>query len=177
MDLGKVKEALQRAGNELDPLVNAIEKYEDYEGGEPHLGTARNLSEIKMISFMARLALAELDKPADDDAMSAWKSLLDHFAKNNWRLNEDVCLSIFQQYAESYHAKKCAECKKDGAWISVEDRLPKEFDNVLVLDDSGDVYKASWTDFGNGIYWFDFSDEEHAENITHWHPLPEAPRA
>jgi len=56
-------------------------------------------------------ALAELENPGEE-AEAAWKKLLDHFSANNWRLNEDVCLDIFQSFAASYHAKKCAECVK-----------------------------------------------------------------
>jgi len=53
-------------------------------------------------------------KPAGDGAMSAWEKLLDHFSANHWRLNENVCLNIFQSYASSYHAEQCKACSCNG---------------------------------------------------------------
>ena len=62
-----------------------------------------------------------------------------------------------------------------GEWISVKDMLPDECVNVLVYDESGDVYKASWSN-ERCICWTDYSNNEREERITHWQPLPLPPK-
>ena len=51
-------------------------------------------------------------------------------------------------------------------WISVDDRLPKNSDNVLVCHNNGLVTTNAWL----GSNWW-FNNERN--QITHWMPLPE----
>ena len=58
-------------------------------------------------------------------------------------------------------------------WISVKDRLPEHFEDVLTFED-GEFYSV------NSIsqltkYWWD-SDEGFERHPSHWMPLPEAPK-
>ena len=53
-------------------------------------------------------------------------------------------------------------------WISVDDRLPKNSDNVLVCHNNGLVTTNAWL----GSNWW-FNNERN--QITHWMPLPEPP--
>lgn len=58
-------------------------------------------------------------------------------------------------------------------WISVKDRLPEDFEDVLTFED-GECYRV------NSIsqltkYWWD-SDEGFERHPTHWMPLPEPPK-
>ena len=53
-------------------------------------------------------------------------------------------------------------------WISVDDRLPKNSDNVLVCHNNGLVTTNAWL----GSNWW-FNNERN--QITHWMPLPELP--
>ncbi len=61
-----------------------------------------------------------------------------------------------------------------GEWISVKDRLPENYDSVLVYckGNSSIVDVCSYSDsigfMGIAPYWI--------ELITHWMPLPEPPK-
>lgn len=68
-------------------------------------------------------------------------------------------------------------------WISVKDRLPNIFDEVLVYDTFSDTsISIAWretTPRKNGIvnwYWnSQMSYPEDLTHVTHWMPLPEPP--
>lgn len=70
-----------------------------------------------------------------------------------------------------------------GKWISVKDRLPDVFDEVLVYDTfSNTSISIAWretTPRKNGIvdwYWnSQMSYPEDLTHVTHWMPLPEPP--
>ena len=54
-------------------------------------------------------------------------------------------------------------------WISVEERLPKRWEMVLVFCDD-----TISTDFISSMgRWFEHIDHD---SVTHWMPLPEAPK-
>ena len=55
-------------------------------------------------------------------------------------------------------------------WISVNDRLPVPFENVLVFRDG----KIS-IDYNEGNGWFAY--DFNGKRVTHWMPLPLAPTA
>ena len=65
-----------------------------------------------------------------------------------------------------------ASLRLKGEWISVEDRLPKDWEDVLVLLQCGDCIVAA----RSGKYW----RERWCHSLidrppTHWMPLPEPP--
>ena len=55
-------------------------------------------------------------------------------------------------------------------WISVEDRLPDEYADVLVVFPVGSrhIYEVDHVEDG-GWFW-------NASEVTHWMPLPEPPQ-
>ena len=55
-------------------------------------------------------------------------------------------------------------------WVSVDDRLPKRFESVLVFRDG----KIS-IDYNEGNGWFAY--DFNGKRVTHWMPLPLAPTA
>lgn len=65
-------------------------------------------------------------------------------------------------------------------WISVEDGVPMEGQNVLCYE-NGNYYIAFYENMDNVISWWDWVDFDR-DNIwnevcpTHWMPLPEAPK-
>ena len=61
-----------------------------------------------------------------------------------------------------------------GKWISVKDRLPEEFTNVLVCDVHDD-YVGKWEYKRNGI-WDNEGFSFYSSDITHWMPLPQPPK-
>ena len=54
-------------------------------------------------------------------------------------------------------------------WISVNDRLPKPFENVIVFRDG----KIS-IDYNEGNGWFAY--DFNGKRVTHWMPLPQTPK-
>ena len=58
--------------------------------------------------------------------------------------------------------------RKEQEWISVEDRLPKPLQDVLVFTDDGEI-KISFTFMSEGFDWL-------SRKVTHWMPLPTPPK-
>ena len=54
-------------------------------------------------------------------------------------------------------------------WVSVEDRLPKPFENVIVFRDG----KIS-IDYNEGNGWFAY--DFNGKRVTHWMPIPQPPK-
>lgn len=73
-----------------------------------------------------------------------------------------------------------------GEWISVDDKLPEEYDWVLASAVSNKDYKLRFVPYIAAIHngkWaakevFDSDDIENWDHvkITHWMPLPDSPR-
>ena len=55
-------------------------------------------------------------------------------------------------------------------WISVKDRLPKQYELVLVFN-RNNFYLA----IREGIEFYEYK-EEYSISVTHWMPLPEPPK-
>ena len=63
-------------------------------------------------------------------------------------------------------------------WISVEDRLPEETGEYLIIDKSGVMYLAPYS---SRYRAFNATDEDDGDrwrikDTTHWMPLPEPPK-
>jgi hypothetical protein len=58
--------------------------------------------------------------------------------------------------------------RKQSEWISVEDRLP-EMDNLCLLSMENRITKYRWVVIG-------YYHTNYDEYVTHWMPLPEAPK-
>ena len=56
-------------------------------------------------------------------------------------------------------------------WIPVSERLPKEFENVLVYDSSDGMVEEAFITRHNEWVGVPMSD-----TVTHWMPLPEPPK-
>lgn len=67
--------------------------------------------------------------------------------------------------------------KKSNEWIPVEERLPEEGVEVIVALQIGDRLAVD-TDRIHGREWFAYGKNGYrsAGYITHWMPLPEAPK-
>ncbi len=61
-------------------------------------------------------------------------------------------------------------------WISVDERLPEQYANVLVA--SGGSVECGYRITGlitKATHWYADSGRTQLENVTHWMPLPEPP--
>lgn len=63
-------------------------------------------------------------------------------------------------------------------WISVEDRLPKDDENVLFINSNlGGVPQTAWYEEGVGFFPYAVSVAANlVAVVTHWMPLPEKPK-
>ena len=67
-------------------------------------------------------------------------------------------------------------------WIPVTERLPNSMANrVLAFDKSGRIFFAHYEDYRGVDLWYDLSTLSNssvteANDVTHWMPLPEAPK-
>ena len=60
-------------------------------------------------------------------------------------------------------------------WIKIEDDTPQDDFDVLVCNED-DVTISTYRVGDDGYGWFDIEEESIGWNITHWMPLPEAPK-
>ena len=61
-------------------------------------------------------------------------------------------------------------------WISVKDRLPKDDEDVLVIDDTGRMAVSCYffSSYGSWL-WENRDDQVLLGEVTHWMPLPNPP--
>lgn len=77
-------------------------------------------------------------------------------------------------YVENACVEMAEWIDRHPGWIPVEEMLPNVGEEVLIVAPSEDKPMKGWLQ-RNHIWWSkDYAC--HFENITHWMPLPEAPR-
>lgn len=83
---------------------------------------------------------------------------------------DDKLFIDLKEYAEAYH-------KERSGWINVKDRLPDEFENIIVWN--GEYVYDDVRIINNGEYWTHVSgydyDSYRINGVTHWQPLPAPP--
>ena len=107
------------------------------------------------------------DKQIEFERYDIAKILADNFTKNDEGFDEsDFEWSAFQLQEAGYHKQE---------WISVEDRLPEDNETVLTIDTESKMevcfYQTEW----KGVFQR-YCGFVKIFNITHWMPLPEAPK-
>lgn len=159
MDLQKVKEALSDIEKAMMLDGVTIDNCGDFENG---------LSAIRYI----REAFAELEKPVDSASKCAEelqrvseKIVLqsmpeifrtcedgDRWYEENKKLETALWVPVLQQYAESYHAKKCAECKsKSCKTCKWECAYKKDGSNPCLTCKGGVEIFRNWESNGNKV--------------------------
>lgn len=86
------------------------------------------------------------------------------------------CPLSFQCKAYEYATKfYTAGYRKQIEWISVDEKLPKHLEKVLVCDDKQNMFTALYVVFDNG--GFDWCTSVRlVYKVTHWMPLPMPPK-
>lgn len=91
--------------------MSAIEKAKDYLGRVIAEECAKeDWDGVVLVYAREALAALEAEKPAEDALELASK--IEHGAHDYAKFWRRVLPQWLQSYAEAYHAKKCAECKK-----------------------------------------------------------------
>ena len=83
---------------------------------------------------------------------------------------DDTSGCIVEDYAEAIYN----EGYRKQEWISVDERLPETNEEVLVYSSVGKIYTACYIRVDGIEFWFENIDG--FREITHWMPLPEAPK-
>ncbi len=60
-------------------------------------------------------------------------------------------------------------------WIKCSDRLPKNSNDVLVLNDNNKMHVSCYFFSKNMYVWEQRDDQIGLGNVTHWMPLPKPP--
>lgn len=94
------------------------------------------------------------------------KVLVDYTKKNHIMASH----AILEDYAEQLYE----EGYRKQEWISVDERLPETNEEVLVYSSVGKIYTACYIRVDGIEFWFENIDG--FREITHWMPLPEAPK-
>jgi hypothetical protein len=62
-------------------------------------------------------------------------------------------------------------------WISVKDRLPKDFETVLAFCKDGRMFVGRHTSWNRWEIWTAMASTRIVSiTVTHWMPLPESPK-
>ena len=90
----------------------------------------------------------------------------------------DGCMWVKAHCNERSYAEEIynAGYRKQSEWISVEERLPETSDKVLVYCSNGQIYPAKCIRVPGLEFWFEETCDHCCHSITHWMPLPEAPK-
>ncbi len=87
-------------------------------------------------------------------------------------LRDFLCQAIDQVDEKD---KEIAELKEERRWRKCSDELPEDGAEVLATDGEG-IWLCYKTTMSDGSPWFQPDGIPHIEGITHWMPLPSAPK-
>ena len=87
-------------------------------------------------------------------------------------LRDFLCQAIDQVDEKD---KKIAELEEERRWRKCSDELPDDGAEVLATDGDG-IWLCYKTTMSDGSPWFQPDGLPHIEGITHWMPLPSAPK-
>lgn len=107
------------------------------------------------------------DKQIEFERYDIAKILADNFTKNDEGFDEsDFEWCACQLQVAGYHKQE---------WISVDERLPEEFVSVLgYMTDAGNFPPVRECYKVGGVFFFPALGDRHP--ISHWMPIPEAPK-
>ena len=80
----------------------------------------------------------------------------------------EIMLTCAQSAAETWERK----CRRQCSWISVEEKLPEESEDVLVFCRNDNT---TWNTIAHRVRTLWWRSGVPIESVTHWMPLPEPP--
>lgn len=106
------------------------------------------------------------DKETDNMVNKHWRSAISH---------APISVGIAYNMLKKGEVVEYLDESEDNGWISVEDRLPKDAECVLVYCSTAKQdCKMTVGMRVKELYGF-YTDDEGLCNVTHWQPLPPAP--
>lgn len=111
------------------------------------------------------------EKQNDEMAKIASKCMTKWLNNETPKALPDYIAEAFYNAGYRKQSKPFPQAHENGdKWISVEDRLPEETGKYLVSTKNGVVYQ---TKYYSGGKW---GQKDKGKNITHWMPMPDAPK-
>lgn len=131
------------------------------------------------IAIQLQMAGEKLDILPYYEEPNEWIAISQVFHK--YRYDGGLETSFYVWLSRNYHApKKIDSTPQADNWISVEDYMPKHYQDVLVCN-SNDSEAPICTGFYTGFYTgfeksFHINEaDEKSDQVTHWQPLPALP--
>lgn len=81
------------------------------------------------------------------------------------------CKALYTADQMRAYALMAREAVEVPQWVSVQERLPKAYHSVLVVNEYGVPILACWS----GERWFNDDVTDPLHYVTHWMPLPASP--
>lgn len=78
----------------------------------------------------------------------------------------------FAEWLAEYLVERLPTLTQPNEWVSVEDRLPEDYQRVLCLFESGTMEVS----FRASVKGFCYEGFKQTGKVTHWIPLPEPPK-
>ena len=98
--------------------------------------------------------------------------LIDANALKEWFL---YCVVRMESHEIAKQIDK-APTVKPFEWVSVDDRLPELHTKVLCCGKKGGRFIAELSTWGEGHLYWTKKDGKGCSKVTHWMPLPDAPK-
>ena len=129
----------------------------------------------ELISMTYEEARAEHFKALKDEAkrkMNYWATRVRHSRPSD--LNDPAHIKASEYGAEySYYRDALEALAAQPKWISVNERLPEEIEDVLVYVRNNEVSWLCVSYMCDGVWWS--SCRKICGKVTHWMPLPSMP--
>lgn len=81
----------------------------------------------------------------------------------------------FKEIKESCERRMIDMAQRMPSWISVDERLPEDYEDVVIImrDGASSWYRVAYREYGG---WSFGGGRRVNDEVTHWMPLPELPK-